>query len=265
VGQGNNPTCQSARALAMWAHTDPAYLLHLLAQAAQRDAVRMPFEGEVLRSDALPPGLAPFHPLDTDPVSTLLVPHLDRAYVAMGRLCAGRGEDPHRWINPEFHGWWVGQDFAIAVDVRTGLLRDHEAFVRRFYRAYHPACNGENPLVHPQPAGLAVTDASGDFVGWHAIALLRAAPDPEGVLRLYFFDPNPENGRDWGGGVVVSTRGRGERFGEGSLPFAELASRLYLFHDDEALQTPSGEAPAEEVAQVMRMAVGSWASARVPA
>ena len=33
VGQGNNPTCQSARAISMWAFNDPDYLLQMIAWA----------------------------------------------------------------------------------------------------------------------------------------------------------------------------------------------------------------------------------------
>lgn len=265
VGQGNNPSCQSARALCMWSLNDPDYLLHLLAQAARRDSVSMHFEGRELESSALPPGLLPFHPLDADPVSTLLVPHLDRVYAAMGSLCAGRGEDPHRWINPEFHGWWVGRDFAIAVDVATGALREYPDFVGRFFRYYHPDCNGGNPMIHPQPAGLAVTDASGEPVGWHAITLLRVAPDPEGEMRVYFYNPNNDSGQDWGRGVVVSTQGRGERAGEASLPFAELASRLYIFHYDADLISPAKDPSAEEIEHVVRLGRESWATGRTGA
>ena len=104
----------------------------------------------------------------------------------MGRRCAGRGEDPHRWVNPELHGWWVGRDYRIAVDVATGQLMDHEGFVRRFYGVYHPFYNGNQPVIHPQPAGLAVTDSAGRFIGWHAIAIYRVAIDQDRVMRVYF-------------------------------------------------------------------------------
>src|SRR5690606_30669053 len=33
VGQGNNPTCQSARAISMWSYNDPDYLLQMVAWA----------------------------------------------------------------------------------------------------------------------------------------------------------------------------------------------------------------------------------------
>jgi len=181
----------------------------------------------------------------------------------MGHLCAPRGEDPHRWINPEFHGWWVGRDFAIAVDISTGALADYEAFVRDFYGHYHPFCNGLTPVIHPQPAGLAVTDATGAFIGWHAITLLRVALDQDEVMRIYFYNPNNDSGQDWGQGVVVSTQSHGERHGEASLPFPELASRLYIFHYEDALTPARNAAPDDEVAQVMSMATSSWASDRI--
>lgn len=264
IAQGNNPTCQSARALSMWSYSDPGYLLHLLAQAARYDNILMHFEGQPIASTELPAALARFISLDTDPVSMVLVPHLDRVYLQMGRLCNGRGEDPHRWINPELHGWWVGREFAIAVDVATGMLKDYDAFVRQFYNDYHPYYNGDQPVIYPQPAGLAITDSSAEFVGWHAITLIRVALDQNEVMRVYFYNPNNDNSQHWGDGVVVSTVGHGERFGESSLPFAELASRLYIFHDDPVEETNHAPVPDEELHKVMTMAYASWATSRLP-
>lgn len=263
IGQGNNPTCQSARALSMWSFSAPDYLLHLVAQAARFDSVRMHFEGQPLVSGALPPGMARDVLLDADAVSLVVVPHLDRIYAEMGRLCADRPEDPHRWINPEFHGWWVGRGFAIAVDVATGALRDHEEFVLSFYGSCHPLYNGNQPLIHPQPAGLAATDSAGEFVGWHAITLMRVALDHEGVMRVYFFNPNNDGGQRWGHGVVVSTHGHGERYGESSLPFPQLASRLYIYHSDPAEEIVLPDLPADELQAVLDMAHASWAKDRV--
>src|SRR5699024_6557616 len=45
VGQGDNPTCQSARALSMWAYNDPDYLLQTIVWAARDDEIVMHFEG----------------------------------------------------------------------------------------------------------------------------------------------------------------------------------------------------------------------------
>lgn len=261
VSQGNNPTCQSARALSMWSLNDPDFLLHLIVQAARFDNVTMHFEGRAISSAELPAGLLSAQVLDSDPVSVVLVPHLDRIYMEMGRLCTGRGEDPHKWVNPEFHGWWVGRDFAIAVDVATGWLKEYDGFVRQFYTCYHPFYNGNQPVIHPQPVGIAVTDSSARFVGWHAVTLIRVALDQENVVRVYFYNPNNDSGQDWGNGVVVSTQGYGERFGEGSLTFPEFTSRLYLFHDDSVEDDPANAyIPPDELLMVKEMAQKSWAA-----
>ncbi|WP_143526177.1 hypothetical protein [Roseivivax lentus] len=263
VGQGANPTCQSARALSMWALNDPDFLLHLVVQAAEAETVVMHFEGHRISSADLPMGLAGAGPIDADPVSVLLVPHLDRIYAEMGRLCAGRGGDPHRWINPEFHGWWVARDCAVAVDVATGKLDDYERFVARFHESYHPEYNGDRPLIHPQPAGIAFTDPTGAFIGWHAITILRVAPGRTGEMRVYFYNPNNDSGQDWGHGLTVTTSGNGERHGEGSLPFEEFASRLYLFHDQPHRTERLKAVPPEVIARIRDMAVESWAKTRV--
>ena len=263
IGQGNNPTCQSARAISMWAYNDPDYLLHLIQQAARFDEVVMHFEGQPVSSSGVAGADRASLPLDTDPVSVLLVPHLDRIYHDMGALCIGRDNDPHCWVNPEFHGWWVGRNFSLAVDLASGCLKNYAEFVLRFYRSYHPFYNGNQPIIHPQPAGLAITDSAGVFVGWHAITLIRVALDQLGTMRVYFFNPNNDSGQNWGGGVLVSTQGHGERYGESSLPFAELTSRLYLFHDDGEA-TGRGRAPEPaELQRVVQMATESWAASRV--
>lgn len=263
IGQGNNPTCQSARALSIWALNDPDYLLWLLAQVTSKDRIVIHFEGDPLDSSLLPLGLALQAPLDADPVSTLLVPHLDRIYAEMGRRVADRAEDPHRWINPELHGWWVGREFHIAVDIATGKLTEYGTFIRDFHLAYHPLHNGNEPVIHPQPAGIAVTDSNGIFVGWHAISIIRVALDQAGVMRVYFFNPNNDSGQDWGHGIVVSTHGNGERLGEASLPFDEFASRLYIFHDDGLPTRTSLPVDEESVAKIGEMARASWARDRI--
>ena len=262
VGQGANPTCQSARAIAMWALNDPDFLLHLMVQAAEAETVVMHFEGHPISSAELPAGLAGYGPIDADPVSVLLVPHLDRIYAEMGRRCTGREGDPHRWINPEFHGWWVARDCVVALDVATGRLHEYDRFVKRFYESYHPEHNGDRPLIHPQPAGIAFTDATGSFIGWHAITILRVAPGRSGEMRVYFYNPNNDSGQDWGKGVLVTTSGNGERYGEGSLEFEDFLSRLYLFHDQFLRPQTNAEVPDEAVARVHRMAHDTWAASR---
>lgn len=265
VGQGDNPTCQSARALSMWAYNDPDYLLQVLVWAARDDEIIMHFEGQPISSSESIGGVATTLPTDLDPVSLIVVPHLDRIYAEMGRRCAGRPGDPHRWVNPEFHGWWSGRGFHINVDVATGKLIDLEDFLRRFYASYHPDYNGDQPLIHPQPAGAAVTDSAARFIGWHAITILRVGLDPQDVMRVYFYNPNNDSGQDWGDGVVVSTAGNGERFGEGSLPFEQFASRLYIYHVDPFERGDVDGVAAEDLHRVVGYIQRSWGADRLPA
>lgn len=265
VGQGDNPTCQSARALSMWAYNDPDYLLQVLVWAARDDEIIMHFEGQPISSRESEGGVATKLPTDLDPVSLVVVPHLDRIYAEMGRHCAERPGDPHRWVNPEFHGWWSARGFRINVDVATGKLIDLNEFIRHFYASYHPDYNGDQPLIHPQPAGAAVTDSAARFVGWHAITILRVSLDPQDVMRVYFYNPNNDSGQDWGDRVVVSTAGNGERFGEGSLPFEQFASRLYIYHFDPFERGDPDRVSTEDLDRVIGYIRRSWGADRLPA
>ncbi|MCH8553287.1 MAG: hypothetical protein LAT62_15215 [Natronospirillum sp.] len=265
LGQGNNPACQSTRAISMWSYTDPDFLLQLARWCSRDNRVVMEFEGQSINSAALTEGMVNPMAFDLDPLSTILVPHLDRIYAEMGNLVEDRPEDPHRWINPEFHGWWVNRGFAIVVDIHTGQLKDEESFIRTFYALYHPIYNSNTPVVHPQPAGAAVTDGSSRFVGWHAITILRIALDQEDVMRVYFFNPNNDSGQDWGSGVVVSTEGHGEQHGESSLPIHEFVSRLYIFHYDATdWQLHTEAVPDAEIQHVKDLMTHSWAADRLP-
>ncbi len=265
VGQGNNPTCQSARALSMWAYNDPDYLLQMVVWAARDDEIIIHFEGQPISSRESEGGVASDVPMDLDPVSLLVVPHLDRIYAEMGRRCIGREGDPHRWVNPEFHGWWSGRGFRINVDVATGQLWELDDFLRHFYASYHPYYNGNQPLIHPQPAGVAVTDSASRFVGWHAITILRVALDPKDVMRVYFYNPNNDSGQHWGDEVLVSTAGSGERFGEASLPFEQFASRLYIYHYDPLERGELANITEEELNRVKDYIHRSWGADRLPA
>lgn len=264
VGQGNNPTCQSARALSMWAYNDPDYLLQMVTWAARDDEIIMHFEGQPISSNESVSGVAAQLPMDLDPVSLIVVPHLDRIYAEMGRRCIGREGDPHRWVNPEFHGWWSGRGFSINVDVATGKLCEVDTFIRHFYASYHPYYNGNQPLIHPQPAGIAVTDSAARFIGWHAITILRASLDPNDVMRVYFYNPNNDSGQDWGDGVKVSTSGNGERFGEASLPFEQFTSRLYIYHYDPLERGELATVTDEELERVKGFLHRSWGATRLP-
>lgn len=265
VGQGNNPTCQSARALSMWSYNDPDYLLQMVAWAARDNEIIMHFEGQLISSRPIASQALEVLAVDLDPVSLLVVPHIDRIYAEMGRLCVDREGDPHRWINPEFHGWWSGRGFRLNVDVPTGKLVGLDDFLRHFYAAYHPHHNGNQPLIHPQPAGIAVTDSAARFVGWHAITILRVALDPEDVMRVYFYNPNNDSGQNWGDGVQVSTAGHGERFGEASLPFEQFLSRLYIFHFDPLEHGELAHVTREELDEVIGYIERSWGADRLTA
>lgn len=263
VGQGNNPTCQSARAISMWAYNDPDNLLQLVVRAARDDEVIMHFEGQAISSHESISGVAKELPMDLDPVSLILVPHLDRIYAEMGRRCMDREGDPHRWVNPEFHGWWCGRGFSINVDVATGKLIDLDSFLRRFYASYHPYYNGNQPLIHPQPAGVAITDSAMRFIGWHAITILRVALDQENIMRVYFYNPNNDSGQHWGDDILVSTAGYSERAGEASLPFEQFASRLYIFHFDPLEPGTADAVPQQALDTVSEKIYKSWGANRI--
>lgn len=260
IGQGNNPTCQSVIGLSMWAFNDADFLLQLVAWAARDDDVIMRFEGQHIASQHLEAGLAKAPPTDVDPVSLILVPHLDRIYGEMGRLCGVRDDDLHRWINPEMYGWWVGYGFLSVISRETGMIHDYSYFIRHFYACYHPYYNGNIPLIHPQPAGIAVTDSGGRLVGRHAITIIRVSLDRLDEMRIYFFNPNNDSGQDWGQGINCSTQSSGERHGEASLPFAEFASRLCVFHYDPRELGDMSTVPETDVAHAMELGRASWAA-----
>lgn len=260
VGQGNNPSCQSAIGLSMWAANEADYLLQVLTWAARDNEVLSRFEGWEVSSRNLEPGLIKETPVDVDPVSLILIPHLDRIYGEMWRRCEDRNDDAHRWINPEFYGWWVSHGFKVVADVHTGEVTDYDDFIRHFYASYHPYYNGNIPVIHHQPAGIAVTDSAARFVGRHAITILRVALSPKNEMRVYFFNPNNDSGQDWGQGITCSTRGNGEIRGEASLPVAEFTSRLYAFHYDPLELGDLAAVPEAEVARVMELGYGSWAA-----
>ena len=260
VGQGNNPSCQSAIGLSMWAANEADYLLQLLAWAARDNEVLTRFEGDQVSSRNLKEGLMTEAPVDVDPVSLIVIPHLDRIYGEMWRLCEDRDDDAHRWINPEFYGWRVSHGFRVVANIHTGEVEDYEGFIRHFYASYHPYYNGNMPLIHPQPAGIAVTDGAARFVGRHAISIQRVALSPSNEMRVYFFNPNNDSGQDWGNGVTCSIRGHNEVRGEASLPIAEFVSRLYAFHYDILELGDLSAVPDDEVARVMELGYESWAA-----
>lgn len=262
VDQGHNPTCQAARAISLWSQNDVGYLLELISCAARDDDLVMHFEGAEIRSGLLSFGLATELHTELDPVSLVLTPHLDRIYMEMSRRTIGRGEDGHRWVNPELHGWWVHRGFAAAIEETTGVVRDFDRFVREFFASYHPEFNGGRDLVYAQPCGVVTTDYNGDFVGWHAVAIQRAARGFHGRWRVYFFNPNREKQQNWGQGVETSIADHGEMEGESSLPFEDFVSRLYVFHYNPGEEGDPDAVPDEVVARIRRAARITWAAQR---
>ncbi len=260
VDQGHNPTCQSARAISLWSQNDVGFLLGLIALAARDGDVVMHFEGDEIHSSELSAGLAEELHTELDPVSILLTPHIDRVYMEMSRRTFGRGEDGHRWVNPELHGWWVARGFAAALHEGSGSVHALEDFVRLFYASYHPEYNGGRDLVYAQPCGIAVTDYEAAFVGWHAVSIQRIAQDGNGDWRVYLFNPNRDKGQNWGLDVVTSTANHGELEGESSLPFGQFAARLYVFHYHVAESGDPAQVPAELVTPVIEGAPASWAA-----
>ncbi len=260
VSQGNNPTCQSARAISLWSQVDPGFLLELVMWAARDGEIDLHFEGDLIRSSELSEGLIEDFHTELDTVSLVLVPHLDKIYWEMGRRIVGRGEDGHRWINPEFHGWWVHRGFATTFDYASGAINDFAGFTRQFHAAYHPVYNGGAELIYPQPAGIVATDPFGNFIGLHAIAIQRVAVDPDGVMRVYFYNPNHEGRQDWGQGIVTSTRGHGEIPGESSLPFEQFCARLYVFHFNERELGDPAAVPDDVVEGIAAQVRAGWAA-----
>lgn len=264
IGQGNNPTCQAARGISLWSLHAPGMLLGMVANAARDGMVECRFEGQMLESNTIfYEGSYDTNSMSVDPLSRLLVPHLDRLYFRMQQLAAYRGADPHRWINPALYGRWIPAQFESALDAITGAVKAHGEFARRFYATHHPEYNEGYELIYPNPVGLMVTNVHGRLLGPHAVSIQRIETDPDGQLRIYFFNPNTEGRQDWGMGVKPSVMGFGERHGESSLPFQQFVSRMYAFHYDPYEIGEVYAVPAEEIAEVSRLARASWAQEMV--
>ncbi|MCA9727894.1 MAG: hypothetical protein KC729_09450, partial [Candidatus Eisenbacteria bacterium] len=259
VGQGQSPTCQAARGISLWSQHAPNLLLDRIVSAARDGLVAIEFEGVPVDSSLLGGGVAGGVFDDSlDPVSMVLVPHLDRLYDELMRRASYRGDDPHRWVNPALYGRWVATGFLSAVDAVTGRVIGFSGFVRKFYATHHPAFNDGYELVYPNPVGILVTDVHGNLLGPHAVSLQRVAESPRGDLRAFFFNPNNEGRQDWGFGVRPTVSGNGERPGESSLPVEQFASRLYAFHYNPYEEGDPYAIPPEQVQAVARMARGSW-------
>jgi hypothetical protein len=255
VSQGNNPTCQSVRGISLWSLHEPERLLDRVLEAARYDRLTHSFEGRTIHSNEIPAGRAD-GALAVDPVSTVLVPHVDRLYAEIMRRVAGRKQDAHRWANPGLYGPWVPNRFAALIEGHSTVVAP-EKFVRSLYATYHPDYR-RTALVAPNPVGVLTTDERGALVGRHAVSLLRVERDSTGIVRAYFFNPNGEDRQDWGHGIQVSVAGHGEAAGESSLPLEQLAARLYAFHYDAKRRGDPNAVPEDALAPALALARASW-------
>ncbi|MCA1022212.1 hypothetical protein [Halobacillus litoralis] len=258
VGQGFNPTCQAARGISLWAQHAPGFLLEIIPRAARDGDLDFTFEGAQIHSKDLKGGLAPDLDKELDPVSLVLVPHLDKIYSEMMTRVALRGEDGHRWVNPAFYGNWVQKGFSSVFDPITGYVLDYNGFLKLFYATHHPDYNDDYELIYPNPVGIFITNVHGKLLGLHAVSITRIIKDPHGMYRIYFYNPNNDGSQNWGQNIEPSVNGNGEQEGESSLPFEEFTSRLYAFHYNPYEQ---GDAYAVEntiVQSIRTLAQESW-------
>lgn len=258
IGQGLNPTCQSARAISLWAQHGIGQLLEFIARAARDNDIDMTFEGETIHSSLLIGGVAGEIHQDLDPVSIVLVPHLDKIYNEMMNRTLLRGEDGHKWVNPEFYGTWISKGFINAIDQMTLNVTNYSAFVKLFYATHHPDYNEGHELIYPNPVGIFITNVHGELLGLHAVSIQRIKKDPNGNVRIYFYNPNNDSGQNWGQGIIASVSGFGEVEGESSLPFHEFVSRMYAYHYNPFEQGDTYMVENSLVEQVEAQAKGSW-------
>lgn len=259
VGQGMNPTCQSARGLSLWSQFSPEKLINLIITASVENNLRFRFEGDVLESDLLLKGLATKFDGTLDPVSVVLVPHLDKIYNEMMKRASYRGEDPHKWVNPAFYGHWIPNGFSSAYNYLTQSIHQFQEFVKTFYAAFHPTYNDGKQIIYPVPTGLFITNSRGEMLGFHAVSILRVAPGPEGEIRVYFLNPNNEGRQNWGQGVRPTVFGYGEKAGESSLRFEQFVARSYAIHFHRTgIEERKQKVPRVVIEPVIDMAKDSW-------
>lgn len=258
VGQGLNPTCQSARAISLWSQHGIGQLLEYIARAARDHDIDMTFEGETIHSSFLVGGVAGEIHQDLDPVSIVLVSHLDKIYNEMMKRTLLRGEDGHKWVNPEFYGEWIPKGFMNIINPFTLEVANYSTFVRLFYATHHPDYNEGYELIYPNPVGIFTTNVHGALLGLHAVSIQRINKDQDGVYRIYFYNPNNDSGQNWGQGIEPSVSGFGELEGESSLPFHEFLSRMYAFHYNPYEQGDIYMVEESLVEEVEALAKDSW-------
>ncbi|MGG0656053.1 hypothetical protein [Rummeliibacillus pycnus] len=258
IGQGLNPICQSARAISLWAQFDTVRLLEYITRAARDNDIEMAFEGETIHSSLLDIGVASEIQEDLDLVSILLVPHLDKIYNEMMKRTLLRGEDGHKWINPEFYGEWISRGFINVIDQFSLKVTNYSAFVKLFYATHHPDFNEGNELIYPNPVGILITNVHAELLGLHAVSIQRIQKDQHGDYRIYFYNPNNDSTQNWGQGIKASVSGFGENAGESSLPFHEFVSRMYAYHYNPYEQGDTYMVEDNLVEKVKVLAKNSW-------
>lgn len=262
IRQGNNPTCQSARGISMWSRHAPGKLLNLLIDAATTNNLIFRYKSSLIESAKTSKGLV--HQLDykLDPVSIVLVPHLDKIYNEMMLRASFQHpeEDPHAQVNPAFYGHWIQTGFLSVFNSVKKVVDNFEVFVRTFYASFHPEYNGGHQLAYPVPLGIFITNSSGTLQGFHAISLLRIdLYADKGQWRAYFFNPNSEGDQEWGQGIRPTVNGNGERHGESSLPVYQFVARLYAYHYNKLrMEGRLEQVPENKVQQVEKLAKESW-------
>lgn len=257
VGQGWNPTCQSARGISLWSSHAPGKLLRMVESAAKSNNLSMRFEGDVIKSDEQAPGLVKELDYNLDAVSVVLVPHLDKIYNEMMRRAANRADDPHKWVNPAMYGHWIPTGFISAYDYLTNSIKEYEKFIRTFYITHHPEYNGGNDLAYPNPVGIFLTSSTGKLIGFHAVSILRVRK-VKGQVRVYILNPNNEGRQRWQENMRPTVAGNGERAGESSLPFHQFASRLYAYHFTPSDIDDLSNVSKDEIDKVTELAKTSW-------
>ena len=263
IGQGQNPICQSARAISLWAQFEPSQLLAYITLAARDNNIEMTFEGEIIHSNLLIEGVADGIQQDLDVVSILLVPHLDKIYNEMIKRTLLRGEDGHKWVNREFYGEWIPSGFINVIDQLTLNVTNYSAFVKLFYATHHPAYNEGSKLIYPNPVGIFLTNVHGELLGLHAVSIQRIEHDQNGDYRVYFYNPNNDSTQNWGQGIKASVGGFGELEGESSLPFHEFVSRMYAYHYNPYEQGDTYMVEDSLVEKIQALAKESWGKSYV--
>lgn len=257
IGQGWNPTCQSARGISLWSSHAPGKLLRMVESAAKSNSLWMRFEGNVIKSEEQILGLVKELDYNLDAVSVVLVPHLDKIYNEMMRRASNRADDPHKWVNPAMYGHWIPTGFISTYDYLTNSIKDYEKFVRTFYITHHPDYNGGNDLAYPNPVGIFLTSSTGKLIGFHAVSILRIRK-VKGQVRVYILNPNNEGRQRWQDNIRPTVAGNGERAGESSLPFHQFASRLYAFHFNQSDLEDLSRVSADHIDTVKELAKTSW-------